>query len=107
MINALFSSKTCGTKRVQRVGKPKFGRDAIDGLRKQEVIRVQLNCARIVPRLKETHCLRDAWTKLNILPAKIVQVNIMYLICRWLLLMVQCILLAGTSIGRAALVYAS
>ena len=107
MINALFSSKTCGTKHFQRVGKPKFGWDAIDSLYKREVSRAQLNCAKMVPRLKETHCLRDAWTKLNVLPAKIMQVNIMYLICRWLLLMVQCILIARTSIGRASLVYAS
>ena len=75
MINALFSSKTCGTKYFQRVGKPKFGWDTIDDLYKREVGRVQLNCTRMVPRLKEAHCLRDAWTKLNVLPAKIIQVN--------------------------------
>ena len=75
MINALFSLKTNGTKHFQRVGKPKFGWNTIDDLYQREVGRAQLSCARMVPRLKETHCLRDAWTKLNVLPAKIMQVN--------------------------------
>ena len=75
MINALFFSKTCGTKHFQWFGKPKFGWDTIDNLYKREVSQAQLNCARMVPRLKETHCLRDALTKLNVLPAKIMQVN--------------------------------
>ena len=30
--------------------------------------------ARMVPRLREIHVLRDAWTKLNVHPAKIMQV---------------------------------
>jgi len=75
MINALFSSMVNGTKHFQQVGKPKFGWDTIDDLYKREVSRAQLNRARMVPRLKETHCLRDAWTKLNVLPAKIMQVK--------------------------------
>jgi len=29
----------------------------------------------MVPRLREAHCLRDAWTKLNVHPAKIMQVS--------------------------------
>lgn len=32
--------------------------------------------ARAIPRLRETHVLRDSWTKLNVAPAKIMQVNI-------------------------------
>ena len=31
----------------------------------------------MVPCLKEAHCLHDAWTKLNIHPAKIMQVSLM------------------------------
>ena len=77
MINALFSSKVDGTKHFQRSGKCKFGWDTIDDLYKRELARVENNCARMVPRLKETHCLRDAWTKLNVLPAKIMQVHLL------------------------------
>ena len=35
--------------------------------------RIQLY--RIVPKLKETHCLHDAWSELNVYPAKIMQVS--------------------------------
>ena len=30
----------------------------------------------MVPKLKEIHVLRDSWTKLNVTPAKIMQVRI-------------------------------
>ena len=30
--------------------------------------------ARSVPKLREIHVIRDAWTKLNVAPAKIMQV---------------------------------
>ena len=30
--------------------------------------------ARMVPKLRETHIIRDSWTKLNVSPAKIMQV---------------------------------
>ena len=32
--------------------------------------------ARMVPKLRETHIIRDSWTKLNVKPAKIMQVFI-------------------------------
>jgi len=44
-------------------------------LYQRELARVSQNCTRMVPRLKEVHCLRDAWTKLNVHPAKIMQVS--------------------------------
>jgi len=44
-------------------------------LYQRELARVGQNCTRMVPRLKEAHCLRDAWTKLNVHPAKIMQVS--------------------------------
>ena len=31
--------------------------------------------ARTVPKLRETHTIRDSWTKLNVAPAKIMQVS--------------------------------
>ena len=31
--------------------------------------------ARMVPKLREVHIIRDSWTKLNVAPAKIMQVS--------------------------------
>ena len=75
MINALFSSKIGGSKQFQRTDKCTFGWEAIDSLYQRELERAKQNLARMVPRLKETHVLRDAWTKLNVHPAKIMQVR--------------------------------
>ena len=75
MINALFSSKSGGTKQFQR-GKEKstFGWTSIIDMYKRDVNRARQQQTRMVPRLKEVHVLRDAWTKLNVTPAKIMQV---------------------------------
>jgi len=40
----------------------------------REVDRARQQQTHMDPRLKEVHVLRDAWTKLNISPAKIMQV---------------------------------
>ena len=61
MINALFSSKENGTKQFNRVD----GWKSITDLYERE----------LVPKLRKAHCLCDSWTKLNVLPAKIMQVN--------------------------------
>ena len=75
MINALFSSKSGGTKQFQREGQCTFGWQAIIDLYNREIDRASQQVARMVPNLKEAHCLRDAWTKLNVIPAKIMQVR--------------------------------
>ena len=76
MINALFSSKGDGTKFFKRgVQHSSFGWDAIIAMYKREVNRAKQQLTRMVPRLKEVHCMRDAWTKLNVSPAKIMQVK--------------------------------
>lgn len=75
MINALFSSKDGGTKQFSRDNSCTFGWKSITDLYKRELARASNNQARMVPRLREAHCLRDAWTKLNVLPAKIMQVK--------------------------------
>ena len=69
MINALFSSKPSGSKLFQRAGNCVFGWETIDRLYERELVRVSNNQTRMVPRLREAHCLRDAWTKLNVHPA--------------------------------------
>ena len=75
MINALFSSKIGGTKQFQG-GKENssFGWTTIIDMYQQEVNRTRQQQTRMVPSLKEVHALRDAWTKLNVSPAKIMQV---------------------------------
>jgi len=75
MVNALFSSKKGGTKHF-KCGKDHsvFGWDAIIAMYQREVGRAKQQLTRMVPRLKEVHVVRDAWTKLNVSPAKIMQV---------------------------------
>ena len=80
MINALFSSKDGGTKEFRRGDRVSFGWNTITDLYKREIARVGQGCTRMVPRLKEAHCLRDAWTKLNVHPAKIMQVSYIMLV---------------------------
>jgi len=75
MVNALFSSKKGGTKHFKR-GKDHsvFGWGAIIAMYQCEVGRAKQQLTRMVPRLKEVHVVRDAWTKPNVSPAKIMQV---------------------------------
>ena len=63
MINALFSSKDEGTKQFQ-CGKESvlFGWKFIMDLYKRKLGRVSNGWA----QLREAHCLRDSWTKLNV-----------------------------------------
>ena len=51
-----------------------FGWKAILDLYFRECQRRDKGHARMVPKLCESYVLRDAWTKLNVLPAKIMQV---------------------------------
>ena len=75
MINALFSSQEKGTRAFTSADGTKFGWKAILDLYSRECQRRDKGCARMVPKMKEAHILRDAWTKLNVLPAKIMQVH--------------------------------
>ena len=76
MVNALFSSKSGRTK-LFRCGQERctFGWETILELYRREVARAKEQLTRMVPRLKEVHCVRDSWTKLNVSPAKIMQVS--------------------------------
>ena len=73
MVNALYSSRASGTKQFQLEGNT-FGWQAIVDLYLRECERRNKGAARSVPRLREVHVIRDSWTKLNVLPAKIMQV---------------------------------
>jgi len=102
MINALFSSESGGTKLFQR-GKDKspFGWATIIDMYTQEVDRARQQQTCMVPRLKEVHVLRDAWTKLNISPAKIMQVLFIFAEC----IDIICVTTARTSFNGAVLLY--
>ncbi|XP_019856162.1 PREDICTED: uncharacterized protein LOC109584761 [Amphimedon queenslandica] len=72
MINALFSSKPGGTKSFLMDGVT-FGWSSIIKMFERECERINSGSTRMVPKLKEVHVIRDAWTKLNVTPAKIMQ----------------------------------
>ena len=69
MINALFSSCAGGTKRFQYEGIA-FRWKAIENLYARECSRRITGHARMVPKLRDAHIIRDCWTKLNVHPAK-------------------------------------
>ena len=74
MIAALHSSRPGGTKKFE-IGGCNFGWKALEELFLREVERARTNQLRRVPDLKESHIYRDCWTRLNVKPAKIMQVN--------------------------------
>ena len=75
MINALHSSCDNGTKAFELEG-TKFGWAGIYKLWIRECARKEVGTARMVPKLREIHIIRDPWTKLNVAPAKILQVHV-------------------------------
>ena len=79
MINALFSSQSGGTKGFRyTIDGEQFGWKAITDLYARECQRRESGEARLVPKLREAFVLRDSWTKLNVLPAKIMQVRVKF-----------------------------
>lgn len=74
MINALYSSQNGGIKAFS-MGGAEFGWKAIMDMHQQECGRRNEGKARMIPKLREAYVLRDAWTKLNVSPAKIMQVS--------------------------------
>ena len=73
MINALFSSKSNGTKSFT-IDDTTFGWDSVV-LYERECTRVKEGKTRMVPKLKEVHIIRDSWTKLNVSPGRFVHVH--------------------------------
>ena len=53
-----------------------FGWTTIQRVWTREMDRAKAGLMREVPKLQERHIIRDSWTKLNVSPAKIMQVNI-------------------------------
>ena len=76
MINALYSSKQrCKNFTLNDI---EFGWQAIVDMWYRECERRGKGYACMVPRLREAYILRDSWTKLNVAPAKIMQVGFSY-----------------------------
>ena len=74
MIAALYSSRCDGgTKDFMRDGTC-FGWSTIQAVYRADLCRAKGGISRRVPGLKFSHVMRDSWTQLNVLPAKIMQV---------------------------------
>ena len=74
-IAALYSSRKQSTKnfKIDGIG---FGWKAIEDQYKRDRLRADQGCAPRVPGLRYNFVYRDVWTRLNVLPAKIMQVNL-------------------------------
>ena len=74
LVNALFQSRLGGTKRFcLSYDWPYFGWKAIEDLYAREMNRADAGQLRMVPKLKRSFVERDAWIKLSVYPAKIMQ----------------------------------
>ena len=79
MIAALYSSRLNGKSPNTFVhGEECFGWESIEGMLAREMKRISQNSLPRVPGLKESHVFRDPWTRLNVKPAKIMQVQNMH-----------------------------
>ena len=74
MINALFASKVRGTRMFQNATGTLFGWQAIVDMYQRECKKHDSGHARMIPRLREIHIIRDFWTQLNVMNVKIMQV---------------------------------
>jgi len=75
MIAALYSSRPSGSKSFLMNG-TKFGWETVQAVFKDEMQRAEEGRSRKVPGLKYAFVYRDSWTRLNVRPAKIMQVSI-------------------------------
>lgn len=73
MIAALYSSRPTGSKKLTLEGR-QFGWETIEKIYDQEMKRAETGRSRKVPGLKYAFVYRDNWTRLNVKPAKIMQV---------------------------------
>ena len=73
MIAALYSSRDDGTKDFLN-DEVHFGWDTIVDVYKADLLRAKYGQSRRVPKLQYSFVIRDAWTRLNVMPAKIMQV---------------------------------
>lgn len=74
MINALFASQEGGARKFTDARGIHFGWKAVMDLYSRECQRREKGHARMVPKLHQAYVICDSWTKLNVAPAKIMQV---------------------------------
>ena len=77
MVSALFQSRekvTGGTRSFVKDGRH-FGWKVIQDLYKRELERIKKGQITRVPKLKKSYIRRDSWTRLNVLPSKVMQVS--------------------------------
>jgi len=67
------------------------GWKAIFDLYTRECSRRDAGIARIVPKLRESYVLCDSWTKLNVMPAKIMQVSLLVCFLVFSVLLYSCL----------------
>ncbi len=77
MVSALFQSRSPerGGTRDFQIGKVHFGWSVLEDLYSRETGRIQSGQCSRVPKLKKSHIVRDSWTRLNVQPSKVMQVN--------------------------------
>ena len=73
MVSALYSSKQGRTKGFMS-NETKFGWSTIEDMFEREMKRAHSGSLKRVPGLRESYVHRDIWTRLNVKPAKIMQV---------------------------------
>lgn len=76
MVSALFQSRprsNGGTRKFINDG-TSLGWKSLQDLHKRELERMHAGHTTRVPKLKESHIIRDSWTRLNVLPSKVMQV---------------------------------
>ena len=81
MIAALYQSRPTdsgGTRKFNYKG-VNFGWRVIEDMYYREVDRRKASLCSRVPKLKPNHIYRDAWTRLNVVPSKIMQVFVLCL----------------------------
>jgi len=79
MVAALYSSRPSGSRNLT-LDAVQFGWETIEKVYKQEMERAEMGRSRKVPGLKYAFVYRDNWTRLNVRPAKIMQV--IKVVCR-------------------------
>lgn len=78
MVSALYQSRpksAGGTREFTKSG-VSFGWEVLKGLYSREMERMKNGQLTRVPKLRESHIVRDSWTRLNVLPSKVMQVSI-------------------------------
>lgn len=77
MVSALFQchpQERGGTRAFSIEGK-ESGWKVISGMYHRDLMRIRAGQCSRVPKLKESHIVRDSWTRLNVLPSKVMQVQ--------------------------------